>query len=197
MVGRSMTVYRNPARQAAARTGRQETPSPVQEAPNRNQTPQGLNPRAVSTLPTQAIPNAAEYGFVFQCGPERISVKAPGEMVAVLLSDQGALSTGVTHEAGSSELYIHNAGDYLLDFALYINSDHAKPVTFALQANGDHIPGGIWDVPLRTGYQTLTGFVMAHINENSRIRIVMTASSPAEIILAGCGTTASLSVRKL
>ena len=194
MVGRSMTVYRNPSRQAAAHASSPESPAVTQE--NQTRTYGSQNAKAVSKLPAPETARAAAYGLAFQLGPERLAVTAPGEIMAVSLSDN-AMSVGITHEAGSPELLVGTAGDYLVEFALYITSDFAKQAVFALQVNGSNIAGGVWDVPLRSGYQTVTGFAITHLEGNSRIRIVMTASSPLEVTLTGCGTTAALSVRKL
>ena len=194
MVGRSMTVYRNTSRQAAAHANSPDSPAATQD--NQTRTYGSQNAKAVSKLPASQTARTAAYGLAFQLGPERLAVTTPGEIIAVSLSDN-AMSVGVAHEAGTPELLVGTAGDYLVEFALYMTSDSAKQAVFALQANGSNIVGGVRDVPLRSGYQAVTGSTMVNLEENSHIRIVMTASSPLEVTLIGSGTTAALSVRKL
>jgi hypothetical protein len=140
---------------------------------------------------------AGVYGAAFQVGPERLTVTEPGGVVPVSLSDSAPAGKGVMHDAGTAEILVRDAGDYMIEFALYVTSENAKTAVFALQADGGNIAGGVRDVPLQPGYQAVTGFALARLSGNSRVRIAMTAPSPMEVLLAGSGTTAALSVRKL
>lgn len=193
MIGR--TIYRNPSGKAGARADCQE---PTGVAGN---TPAAIrsNPygQTLRKTPVPEPANGSTYGTAFQSGPFRLAATVPSEPAAVSLSDNGPLGVGVMHEAGSPELLVSKAGDYFIEFMLCVTSDSAKQATFALQTNRSNIPGGVWDVPLRSGYQAVTGFAMTHLQDSSRVRIVMIASSPLEVTLAGSGTTAALSVRKL
>ena len=194
MVGR--TIYRGGSSgKPSAHVNGKASPGVAGNAPSGTRVNPGVKNIGKLSVPEPA--NGAAYGAAYHLGPQRLVVTAPGEVAAVTLSDNGPLGVGIKHEAGSAELLVSIAGDYLMEFALYVTSDSAKQAVFALQTNNSHIAGGVWDVALRSGYQAVTGFTMAHLEEGSRIRIVMTAASPLEVTLSGSGTTAALSARKL
>lgn len=196
MVGRNVTIYRNPLGQAAAsasRTSDTVTKSSGQAAgrAGRRDAPGIASAREL----VRAL--AGTYGMAYQMGPEKLVVTVPGEQIPVTLSDTALSGMGVVHEAGAAEMIVNNPGDYMIGYALYIRSDTEKSIALALQADGQNIAGSARDFPLRAGYQEVTGFIMAKLSENSRIRVVLTAASPLEVTLAGSGTTASLSIQRL
>ncbi len=189
------TIYRSPSGKNGARTNNTAGTDAPQETPAAPRVNTPGRPAGKPSAPVNG--NIPAYGGAFQSGPLKLAVRTPGETAAISLSDSMPLAGGITHEAGSAELVVSAAGDYYIEMALCVTSDSAKQAVFALQVNGCNIQGGIWDMPLRSGFQSITGFALARLNEGSRIRIVMTALSPLEVTLAGSGTTAALSVIKL
>ncbi len=178
MAGRYVTIYRNPYGRAGSgqiQKGASSVKAEIKETGRRNP---GI------------------YGAAFQSGTEVLNISAPGEIVPVALSSSSLLC-GVTHSAGDADMVVSVSGGCEVQFALYLSSDTASIATFSLQANEKDMAGGTWDVPLISGFQIVSGCTMAHLDENSRVRIAVTAASPLALKLSGSGVTASLILRQL
>jgi hypothetical protein len=172
-------VYRNP---------RQSIVQPTQERP-------AVSDRTGTTEKLSASP--ATYGAVFQRGTQTLTVSVPGGLAAVCFSDNALLEGGIAHDAGASELFLHNGGNYEIGFSLHIVSQNAVIASFMVQANAQTITGGLWEIPLHSGYQSVSGVTAAKLNAGTRIRIVMSAASPLEITMKGTGTVASMRIQRL
>lgn len=178
MIGRCFTISRNPRNQFSISRNRREASNE-------------------SAAQEEAVSDIGAYGLAYQSGPETLSVIEPGGIVPVLLSNSAPLKMGVTHEPGAAEVIVSFSGDYEIRFALYISADKAGPATFSLQGDGKNIESAVWDIPLKSGFQIVNGFTIAHIGKNVRVRVVMTAASPLNVRLTGSNTTASLVVKKI
>jgi|GEM_PF-4390421 hypothetical protein len=178
MMGRCVTVYRNPRGQTPARGNRVE------------------NTGDLRTVHRESCSGQGVFGTAYQLGPEILAVTVPGEIIPVTLSSSALLS-GVTHDPGGAGIAVGPQGGYEIQFALYISADTANTATFLLQHDEENLAGGAWDIPLISGFQIVTGFTMARLSQNSSVRIAMTAASPLAARLTGSNTTALLSVRKL
>ena len=137
------------------------------------------------------------YGAFFQRGPQSLLISVPGGITPVSFSDNAMLIGGIMHNAGAAEILVNAAGVFEIEFALHIISKTEALATFMLQADGAAIAGGLWDTPLRIGYQSITGFAIAKLNARSRVRVAMTSASPLGIALTGAGTGASLFIKKI
>ncbi|MGI5848703.1 MAG: BclA C-terminal domain-containing protein [Christensenellales bacterium] len=138
----------------------------------------------------------AAYGSVYQIGTEEVVVAVPGEIVPVTFSDN-ALLKRIQHEPGSAEIFIRESGDYQIDFTLYFTSTVAAFATFAIQADSDELPGGIFSKMLSVGYQVFSGGTMAALFADDPIRMIFTSGTAVGITLTGGDVTAFLNVKKL
>ncbi len=178
MIGRCVTIYRNQRNQFSISRNRREASNE-------------------SAAQEETANDIGTYGLAYQSGPEILSVIEPGGIVPVLLSNSAPINTGVTHEPGTAEVIVTSSGDYEIRFALHISADKAGPATFSLQSDGKNIESAVWDIPLKSGFQIVTGFTIAHIGKDARVHVVISAASPLNVRLTGSHTTASLIVKKI
>ena len=145
--------------------------------------------------PVQEPPHV--YGCVYNIGPQDVTVAVPGEYVPIQFSNNAILSEGISHEAGTAEVAVCEAGDYKISFALYCTATAAAFATAVIQADGENIPGGVFSRMFTTQYQMVSGQTMVSLQACDNIRVVLTSAVAFGITLTGSDVTATLYIKKL
>ena len=154
--------------------------------------------RVVNSVPAPAptpLPTA-EYGYVFNDGPQTVAAAA-----GVSFSTNGVLSAGVTHTAGGNAVVLADAGTYAVWFTVMGTAANQ----FILYLNDTSVPGTFYGTETGaagSAVRTLTtGFAIVTAPAGSTLALVN--STGATVTLAtgvgggGPNVNASMMVVKL
>ncbi len=136
------------------------------------------------------------FGFVYHTGPQSLYITVPGDTVPVKFGKHTVLS-GIKHEEESPEIVIESKGVYEISYALSLSSETAVYTSFALQADGESMPGGVITRMVNQEERTYIGTVLAEINDDTMIRLIATAGSAVKVDLSASGVSASLVIKKI
>lgn len=136
------------------------------------------------------------YGFIYHTGPQCLSVSVPGDVAPVRFGCHTVLS-GIKHEDQSPEIVIDTPGFYEITYSLNLSASTAVHATFALQANGEHLPGSLISRIVSPEERIISASVMTALKQNTTLRLIMTSGSAFSAELSGSGVSASMMIKKL
>ena len=130
------------------------------------------------------------YGAVYLDGGSVISVKLPGRIVHVTFDDTARFSNGIAQVEDG--LVITDPGDYEISFTLRLTATSAAFATFMLQADGRSLPNGTYSLMLTKEPQTVSGSIVAELEDGAHVRIAVTSATVIRLAISG----ANLSVKR-
>ena len=141
--------------------------------------------------PGQGGGGSSQYGYVYNVSAETVAIEAP-----VPFSDNGILTSGITHAPGDPGVAFTSAGDYKVTFSV----SGTEPSQFALFLNGAMVTGTIYGSG--AGTQQNTGQAIFRINAGDVLTLVNHSSAAAVGLPSLAGGTqgnvnASILVQKL
>ncbi len=136
------------------------------------------------------------FGFVYHTGPQSLAVSVPGDVAPVKFGCHTVLS-GVSHDEQSSDVFIETAGVYEISYSIIISAATTAHAAFALQADGEKLPGSLISLLVRPEEGMYSAMALAELKENTSLRLIMTSGSTCSAELNNSGVSASLLVKKL
>jgi hypothetical protein len=160
-----------------------------------------LSPRTSEKTGTDSmkLTNESEqgvFGFLYHTGPQSLSVSVPGDVVPIKFGSHTVLS-GIKHEEQSADIVIGAKGVYEFSYTLVISAPTTVHAAFALQADGQNLPGSLFSRQISPEERVYGATVLAELNNNASVRLVMTSGTVLNAELTGSGVSASLIINKL
>jgi hypothetical protein len=148
----------------------------------------GTNGAAGATGPAGGL---SQYAHVYNLAAQLVAIEAP-----VLFSDNGVMTTGITHVAGTSPITLTNSGTYEIAFAV----SGVEPSQFAVFVNGNPVDSSIFGSG--AGTQQNSGQVLLALSAGDVVTLRNHSSAAAVTLQTLAGGTqisvnASILIRKL
>ena len=170
----------------------------------RRRMPPIISDQAIGSSALQVLPGASglragldTYGSFYNTGSTEVTVPVPGGEAPIPFSDNALLRGVISHEPGSADVTVGEAGDYQIDFILYYTSAIAAFASFVIESNDKAVSGGVFSRMLGTGYQIHSGSVLTEFEAGDEIRLVFTAGIAIGITLTGGGVSAVFNIKKM
>ena len=137
--------------------------------------PQGVTGATgpAGTNGTNATGGSSQYGYIYNLSAQVVPLET-----AVLFSDNGILTAGITHGSGSADIIIVNKGDYKVVFSV----SGTEPNQFTLFLNGIAIAESVYGSG--AGTQQNTGQAILAIAANDVLTLHNHTSAAAVILAA-------------
>jgi len=91
-----------------------------------------------SPAPATRSGNSSEYAYIYNIGTQTMKLNE-----SVLFDHNGAISSGITHSIGTSDIILIHEGIYLITFYAYGGTHHSS---FGLFLNDRLVDGGLYGV---------------------------------------------------
>lgn len=168
---------------------------PKEVRPKRHEDVEG--PDCLTPVVRPPLPKGlSAYGCVYHVGTQKLSVTVPGDMVPVKF-DHDAFLNGIWHEEDTPDVQIKDHGIYEVTYMVCLAGASTAAVAFAVQADGEMMPGSLQSRLLTNEEQVCGGTVIGELWKDSIVRVVMTSGTVVSGEMKGTGVTASLVLKKL
>ncbi len=136
------------------------------------------------------------YGYIFQHGPQMLSVSVPGDVVPVRFSSH-ALLEGLRHDEHSPDIIITESGIYEISYSVTMQANNALHAALSLQADGQTVSGSVISRMIDTRDAIYGTAVLSELKAGATLRLVLTSGTAAAAHLSDSGVSASLMIKKL